>query len=457
MKTEDKQFYKTLFRLVGPIAVQYLINTAVSSADVVMLGYVSQTALAAGSLANQIQFILNLFLAGVTSGMTILAAQYWGKRDLDSIQKILGIGLKISASVTFCFSLAAWGVPQYLMRIFTNDENMIANGVIYLRTVGISYFLMGISQVYLCIMKSMERVRVTTAISGSALILNIILNASFIFGWFGLPKLGIMGVALATSIARAIELALCAADWRIQKVIALRLKKIFRKDSVLFRDFLRFSMPAMGNEVVWGVAFAMYSVVMGHLGEDMVAANSVVSVARNLGTVVCMGVANGGGILLGKEMGQNRLDQARRDARRISWVTFAASILGGIIIFFLRPVFLQMGNLSPLAREYLSFMILVNAVYIIGQGVNTCWICGVFRAGGDSRYGFLMDLIIMWGYAVPAGFLCAFVLHFPPMLVYVVLCTDEFVKMPFIMARYKKYKWLKNITRESAAEGAAAK
>ena len=199
--------------------------------------------------------------------------------------------------------------------------------------------------------------------------------------------------------------------------------------------------------MVWGVAFAMYSAIMGHLGEDMVAANSVVVVARNLGTVLCMGVANGGGILLGKEMGQNRLKEAKRDAARISWITLVTSLLGSAVILLLRPVFLQMANLSPMAREYLGFMVLVNAVYILGQGINTSWICGVFRAGGDSKFGFIMDLIIMWGYAVPAGFLAAFVFRFPPMLVYVVLCTDEFVKMPFIFWRYKKYKWLKNITR----------
>lgn len=447
MKTEDKNFYRSLLMLVGPIALQYLINTAVSSADVVMLGYVSQTALAAGSLANQIQFILNLFLAGLTSGMTILAAQYWGKRDLDSIQKILGMGLKLSASVTFLFAAAACFLPGMLMRIFTDDDNMIASGIIYLRTVGVSYFLMGISQTYLCVMKSMERVRATTMISSSALVLNIFLNAVFIFGLFGAPQLGIMGVALATSIARGIELLLCAIDLKFQNTVVLKWKKMFQKDKLLFGDFIRFSLPALGNEVVWGVAFAMYSAIMGHLGEDMVAANSVVVVARNLGTVLCMGVANGGGILLGKEMGQNRLKEAKRDAARISWITLGTSLLGSAVILLLRPVFLQMANLSPMAREYLGFMVLVNAVYILGQGINTSWICGVFRAGGDSKFGFIMDLIIMWGYAVPAGFLAAFVFRFPPMLVYVVLCTDEFVKMPVIFWRYKKYKWLKNITR----------
>ncbi|MGI5958563.1 MAG: MATE family efflux transporter [Massiliimalia sp.] len=445
---ERRHFYRSLFVLVMPIALQNLINTAVSSADVIMLGYVSQTALSAGSLANQFQFILNLFFSGMTSGVIMLAAQYWGKGDLVSIENLLGIGLKISVTVGFCFSAAACIFPNFLMLIFTSDPELIEAGASYLRSVGISYLFMSISQVYLSVMKSIERVKISTIISSSSLVINIFLNATFIFGLFGAPKMGIIGVGVATTIARIIELLLCVADAFRQNVIRLNPVHVFRKNRLLFQDFIRYSGPALGNEIVWGVAFSMYSVIMGHLGSDIVAANSVVTVARNLGTILCFGIANGGAILLGKEIGNNQMELAKRDAKSLCWVTFASGLLGTVVILLVKPLILNMADLTDTAYGYLNIMIYINSVYVIGQAMNTSLICGIFRAGGDSRYGFICDIIDMWCFSVPLGFLCAFVFRLPVMVVYVILCLDEFVKMPFIFFHYKSYRWLKNITRD---------
>lgn len=447
-------FNRNMARLAIPIVLQNLVTTAVSSADVIMLGFVSQDALAAGSLASQIMFILNLVYAGISSGVVMLAAQYWGKQDTRTIERIMGIAMRLSVLVSAVFFVLACFFPSLLMRVFTNDETLIATGISYLRVVSFSYLFMSVSQVYLCTMRAVERVIFATAANGSALVLNIILNAVFIFGLFGAPKLGIMGVALATSISRGIELLVCLID-NIYSYIAgspskirFHIRTLWEQNKVLFSDFLYYSLPAFGNEVVWGVAFSMYSVIMGHLGSDIVAANAVVVVARNLGTVACFGIANAGAILLGKSIGAGRMETVKADASRFCRVTFITGILGGILIFLLRPLFLNMADLTQTAQGYLNIMLFINMYYVLGQAMNTSVICGIFRSGGDSRWGFICDTIDMWAYAVPLGFIAAFVLKLPPMWVYFLICTDEFVKMPFVYRHYKSCKWLKNITRD---------
>ena len=307
---------------------------------------------------------------------------------------------------------------------------------------------MSFSQVYLCAMRSIERVHFSTVTNAVALILNIIFNAVFIFGLFGAPKLGILGVALATVIARAVEFTICVIDNFIPKAIHFHIKNVLEVNKILFFDFMKYSLPAFGNEIVWGVAFSMYSVIMGHLDSDIVAANAVVVVARNLGTVACFGIADAGAIILGKSIGSGNTDTIKSDSSHFVKITSMSAVVGGIFIFLLRPVFFTMADLTPTAKSYLSIMLFINMYYIVGQAFNTAMICGVFRSGGDSKWGFFCDIIDMWCYSVPLGFISAFVLKLPPMWVYFLICTDEFVKIPFVYKHYKSYKWLKNITRD---------
>lgn len=447
-KVMKDEFYQSMIRLVVPIVLQNLISTAVNSADVVIVGLVGQDALSAVSLANQLQFILTLVYSGIASGATIMAAQYWGKQDTDAIEKIMGIAMRFSIVISALFAVLACVFPGYVMLVFTNDPVLIESGIEYLRILGYSYLFMSISQAYLCIMRSIERVKFATATFATALVLNIILNLVFIYGAFGLPKMGIVGVALATVIARAVETGICLIDAARFKTVRFKVSHIFAKNKVLFRDYLKYALPAFGNEVVWGVAFSMYSVIMGHLGNDMVAANSVVVVARNLGTVLCFGISSGGAIYLGKLIGDGRMDEAKRDSSRLLKVTFISGLIGGLLIFIVRPLMMQMVDLTDTASQYLTIMLLINIYYVMGQAMNTTFICGVFRSGGDSRFGFICDIIDMWGFAVPVGFFCAFVLDLPAMWVYFIICLDEFVKMPFVIRHYKSYRWLKNITRQ---------
>ncbi len=448
----DRGFYRKFFSIALPIAMQNLILSAVGVADTVMLGYVGQTALASSALAGQIMFVLNTIYFGVDAGITMLVAQYWGRGDMSAIEKVLAIAEKLSIAVGTIFFVGAVFFPGALMRIYTNDPGMIAAGCEYLRVVGFSYLFLALSQPFLAAMKAIERVRVSTFINCTALLMNIVLNAAFIFGWIpGVPPMGIRGVALATVISRAVEFLLCIVAGERFGKLRLRPRLLTLHSSALLKDFLCFSLPAVGNDFVWGLAFSMYSVIMGHLGEDITAAYSVISVIRNLATVFGFGVANGATIILGKSIGANQMERAKAEATRLAWLTLAAALIGSAVVLICPLAIGRMVELTPVARGYLQIMIWISAVYVIGPPLNTFFICGVFRAGGDSRFGFALDCVWLWGIFVPVGFLLAFALRVPPIWVFVFLSFDEFSKMPIVFARYRKRKWLRNITRGAEA------
>jgi len=445
---EKRVFYRSLLSLVIPITIQNLITHMVNSADVLMLNYVGQSSMSAVSLANQYQFILGGFFFGITSGTTMLCSQYWGKKDMNSIQAVFGIALKISLTFTLLVSLAAVSFPALLMRIFTPDPELIDIGASYLRVMGISYLLTGFSQPYQSVLKSVERAAASTLISCTALFLNVFLNAVFIFGLFGAPKLGVIGVALATLISRAVEILLCLTDFIRGRILKPDISVLFGRHRLLFQDFLKYSIPALLNDCIWTFAFSTYSIILGHMNSDMVAASSVATTIRDLLTVVCYGLGSAGTVLLGKSLGELQMDKAKREASSLCRCTFAISILAGLSIILVRRPVIGIFDLTPLAKDYLNFMLLINSYYVIGQAMNTLTIAGIFRAGGNSRFGLICDIIDMWAVSVPLGFISAFVLHLPPKAVYFILCLDEFWKVPVVWKYYKSGKWLNNITRE---------
>lgn len=447
MNSEAKTFYKSLRHVVGPMALQNLISAAVNSADVIMLGYVGQTAIAATSLAGNVAFIMFMISTGLSSGLVMLAAQYWGKKDIDSIKTLLGIALRICCSVEFIVAIIAAVYPRILMLIFTNDPTMITEGCKYLRAVSVSYICLSFSQMYQAGFKSIERVKIVTITSTMTLFLNIGLNATFIFGLFGVPKMGIIGVGIATSIARFIEMVVCFIYAHFQKDVHFSISCIFRRNKLLTKDFFKYSLPAVGNELVWGAAFAMYSVIMGHLGEDIVAANSVVNTVRQLASVLMFGTAYGGAIVLGKDMGAGKMDVAERNASRLARVTILFGVFGAILLICLYPVLPYIANLNETAAHYRNVILFINSYSVIGAATNTVLICGIFRAGGDSKFGFFADTINMWCVSVPLGLLAAFVFKLPPLWVYFILYLDEFEKIPFVIRHYFKKGWLRNITR----------
>ena len=443
-----KGFYRELFVLVIPIVIQNLIASAVSMADVVMLGRVDQTSISASSLAGQVMFLLNVVFFGLNSALTILAAQYWGKRDRKTISKILGIGLIISLAITVTLSMLAFFCPRYVIRVWTNVPELIDAGAVYLRYVAPSYVFLGIAQPYLTILKSCERIKFAAGLSVVTLILNVLLNALLIFGLGPFPEMGIAGAALATTLSWAIGLVVCIVDFIKQTILPKNIIEMFRIPKELVTDFAKYSLPAFINDAMWGLAFNMNSIIMGHLGSDIVAANSVVSVARDLVTVVGFGISAAASIMLGKEIGENRLEDAKKDASSILRVTIMSGIVAGLVLLGISPFIPGLVKISATAAHYLRIMLYINVVYQMGQIINTVLIASLFRCGGDSRYGMILDISCMWGFAVPLGLISAFVLKLPPLTVYILMCTDEFAKMPFAIHHYMSKKWIKNITRD---------
>ena len=445
-------FYSQIFKLVLPIIIQNLLSAAVSSADVVMLNYVGQSSISAVSLASQYANVLFMVFYGLGTGATMLCAQYYGKGDKKAIQVVEGIALRFSMLISAAFAAMALFFPELMMRLFTNDAELITVGASYLRFMSVSYLCWGITEVYLAVLRSVGRVTISTALNVLAFSLNIILNAVFIFGLFGAPKLGAMGVAIATSLSRLIELMACFVVSHLSKDIKLDFLYLFVRNKPLFSDFVKLSLPALGNDLSWGVAFSMYSVILGHLGSDAVAANSLVVVVRNIGTVLCFGVASAGGILLGNVMGEGNLEKAKEYASKLLKLTVVTGAVGGLVVLGITPFVLKFASLNETAMHYLKYMLLINTYYIMGTAVNTTLIAGVFRAGGDTKFGLVCDTIDMWCYAVPLGFIAAFVFKLPVLVVYFLLCTDEFVKWPWVLKRYKSGLWAKNITRDHLFE-----
>ena len=445
-------FYRQMFKLAIPIIIQNLLSAAVNSSDVIMLNYVGQSAISAVSLAANYSNILFMVYYGLGTGASLLCAQYFGKKNMQAIHAVEGIALRFSLAISALVALAAFTIPQRMLLLFTSDQELIAIGSSYIRIMGITYLCWGVTEIYLAILRSIGRVTISMALNMLAFGLNILLNAVFIFGLFGAPKLGVTGVAIATASSRLIQLIACVIVSLLSKDVKLNPIYMFIRSKTLLNDFIHLSLPALGNDLSWSVAFSMYSVILGHLGTEAVAANSLVTVVRNVGSVFCFAIASAGTILLGRVMGQGELEKSKSYASGMLKMTVVAGAVGGVIVLAVTPFVLRFASLNDTAMHYLKYMLLINSYYIMGSAVNTALIAGVFRAGGDTKFGLICDTIDMWVYAVPLGFFAAFVVKLPVLWVYFLLCTDEFVKWPWGIHHYRKGEWAKNITREDIFE-----
>ena len=442
----DKNFRKKLLALVLPITFQQLMLAVVSASDALMVGVIGQDLLSAVSLASQVTFVYNLFLAALTIGTSMFAAQYWGKGDKNAIERILGIVLRTSATVSAVFFTGTMFTSGLLMRIFTEDPALTVYGTGYLRIVSVTYLMCGISQIYLCIMKNSGLAAKSMVISSTAAGLNIILNAVLIYGLFGVPRMEAAGAAAATAISRAAELAWVLLELGKAGRIKIRIRYILHPDQPMRKEFWHYTLPVLGNELVWGGGFTMYSVIMGHLGTDAVAANSIANIVKNLIASLAMGIGNGGAIIVGNELGAGKLEKAKLYGGKLCRIAVISGICSGIFLLAVSPAVLTVSDLSPTAEEYLKWMLVMCSYYMIGKYVNGTTISGIFCAGGDSRFGFLCDTITLWCFTVPAGFITAFVLKMPVLFVYFIINLDEIVKLPTVYRRYKKYRWLKDLT-----------
>lgn len=444
----DKIFYSKLFRLTLPIAFQSLMLASVAAGDALMLGRVEQDQMAAVSLATQVQFVQNMLLSSCTGAAAILGAQYWGKGDRKTIEDIFCLILRLCGIISVvCFAACVF-FPGYLMLAFAHDENLISIGASYLRIAGWSYLLTGISQCYLTIMKVTDHAVPCAWISSSAVVINIALNAVFIFGLFGVRAMGSDGAALATLISRIVELLLVLVLSAGKDYVKPDIKSLFRTNRLIAADYRKIVLPLIGASLLWGVGFTSYTAIMGHLGSDAAAANSIAAVVRDLMCCLCNGLSSAGGIIVGNELGKGDLEKGKLYGDRLAKLSFISGFLATALVLLITPVLVPLMILTDTAREYLVGMMVIMAVYMIGRCVNTIVINGVFSAGGDTMFDMYSLVVFMWLIAIPTAVLGAFVFHWHVLAVYACTCLDEVGKIPWVMAHFRRYKWVKDLTRD---------
>ena len=450
MMWSDRVFVRSLSRLALPIAAQSLMLSAVGVADTLMLGGVEQNAMSAVSLASKFQFLQNMILSSVVAALVILGAQYWGKKDKETVNRIFSIALRLCGITSLLFFVVCEFFPQGMMRIFTNDPELNRIASEYLKIAAWSYLLTGFSQCYLGLLKISDHAGDTAFISSAAVVINIVLNAVLIFGLVGQP-MGVRGAAIATLIARVVELIWAVALSFRKNYIRPDYSRFFRLDAILTRDFFRCMLPLLGAGLLWGVGFTAYSAFMGHIDRDAPAANSVASSVIELVCCLCNGLASGGGILVGNALGAGDLARGKLYGTRLVKMSFLVGIGTSLLMFAITPLVMSVVQLSDAALGYLHSMMIIMSVYTVGRVINTITINGVFAAGGDTLFDMYSLAVTMWGIALPLALLGTFVFHWPVWVVYACTCLDEVGKIPWVMHHFRKYKWVRDLTRDQAA------
>ena len=451
MQIDSRAFNGKLRKLATPIAFQSLMLASVAAGDALMLGSVAQNEMTAVSLATQIQFVQNMFLMAVTAAGAILGAQYWGKGDRETVRTLFNMMLRWCGVISLVFFSACEFCPQLLMRLFSHDPAILEIGSDYLRIAGWSYLITGVSQSYLTTMKVTDHVTPCAWISSSAVVSNIALNAVFIFGLLGAPAMNARGAALATTLARVIELGLCVAVSSGKDYLRPAWNRFFERRKLLAADFRRQCLPLLGGGLLWGVGFTSYTAIMGHMGTDAAGANAVAAVIRDLICCVCNGVASAAGIMVGNELGAGNLEKGKAYGIRLKNISYVIGFASTGVVLALTPLVVRIVILTEEAQQYLTGMMIIMAVYMIGRCVNTVTINGVLDGGGDTVFDMYSLAVTMWGIAVPLALLGAFVFRWPVLVVYGCTCLDEVGKIPWVMCRFRKYKWVRDLTRDNAA------
>lgn len=448
----DRSFYKNLIAIAIPIAFQNLISFGVSMLDSIMLGALGDVPLSASSLANQPTFIFQVFVFGICSGSSVLTAQYWGKRDIDAIQVVFGMAFQVAAAASLLFSAAMFFFPREIMSIYTNELPVIDASIEYMRLIAGANLLMGVSSVFSQLLRSVEVVRVALAAAIVSLFVNGGMNYVLIFGVpaLNIPAMGIFGAGLATLIARAVEfLVVIVYTFCIEKKIRLRLSKMLRGSRVMWKDFLRLATPVAFNELMWSLGTSLQAVVIGRLGSAMVSANSIASVVNQLATIFIWGIANASSVIIGKTIGANEPEKAKKYAVTLQALAVITGVIAFFVVLLCKNWVISMYNVSDAAREYADQLLLVTAVIVFFVAYTAPCLVGILRGGGDVKFVMIMDIIFLWCFTTPIGFITGLGLKWAPWLVYGLMKSDEIIKTFIAFFRLRSGKWVRNVTREN--------
>ncbi len=450
LSSYDKKFYKKAIFIAIPVALQALLNNLLNVIDTMMIGSLNEQSLAAVGLANKVFFVLSLVLFGIAGGATVLTAQYWGQKDHKNVRRVLGLSLCVGTGVAVIFSVISILFPEAVMRIFTSDEETALLGAGYLSIVALSYPFQAISQCYAYFHRAVNKVAFTVYITGSAIVVNAFFNYALIFGKFGFPELALRGAAIGTLIARTYEMvAILIYVYAKKTVAAAKPKELFDFNKNFVKRFFRIALPVICNESAWGLGVTMYSLVYGRMGVVAVAAITATQVIEEMFIAAFAGLSSATGVVLGNEMGANRLDDAKHHAKVLLISNILFTLCLSALLLWVRKPILSLFHLTDAVFSAASTCLFIFALYLPFKTNNYVNIVGVLRSGGDTKYSLFLDFSGVWCIGVPMAVLGGLVLKQPVYVVYAMVLAEEVYKSILGFFRYKKGKWIRNIIAES--------
>lgn len=445
----DKAFYKRLFILAVPIALQNIISFAVGLTDNIMVGSLGEVAISGVYLCNQIQVILQMLVSGIGAALIVLAAQYWGRNDKESVKNIIGIAIKFAAVFAIIFFILVFFFTREFLGLFTNETVVIEEAVKYARVICFSYLLFCISNVINASLRCIGTVKVGLYLSLLSFLLNVGLNWVFIFGKLGAPAMGVKGAAVATLISRIVEFSCFLVYIRFKdKKLSLRFKELLNTNLVLVKDFFRYGFPVIMGDVFWGINMAVQGGIVGRLGADSIAA---VSIANTIYSIFCVGVygiSSASAIIIGNAAGEGDLDKIKVYSKKLQVVFIAGGIVTGLLLYLAKDYVLLVYNVSASTIDIASTLLTVLSVTVIGTAYQMSTLTGIVRAGGATHFVLINDLIFVWLIVIPLSMFMAFVIGAPTWIIFLCLKCDQILKCAVAVVKVNRYDWVKKLTKE---------
>lgn len=443
---KDRAFLSEVLTIALPISFQQLINASLNMLDVLMVGQLGEASIAALGLSNQVFFVFILLLFGLTSGMAIFVAQYWGKGEIDPIRKVLGMSITTASIIALIFTVATTLIPQKVLGFYTEDPEVISIGSRYLRIVGFSYIVVAIATSYIATLRSIKLIKLTVIATVSALIFKTILGYVLIFGHLGFPKLGVEGAAIGTASGWGVELILILILVYSQKTpLATNPLIFFTFDIEFLTRVLKTTLPALANEMFWSFGITTYNAIYARIGTDSIAAINVNATIEELGFVVFMGLGNACAVMVGNRIGAGKKEEAYETVRRVIILSVFAAWIVGLLVLLARDTVIGFYHLSPNGEYNVRMLMSVMACVLWIRMFNFATFVGALRAGGDTRFALLMEICSIWLIGVPAAYIGAFVLGLPVYLVYLMIGLEEVAKAFVSYWRFSSKKWIHDL------------
>lgn len=446
---KEKNYYTNIIKFSIPVAIQSLIGFSVNMMDTLMIGSLGEVQLSGVSLANQIFSFFNVFCFGLASGGSVIVAQYWGKKELEPIKKVISISLRVVMVTSFILVFMLQFFSTNVMSIFTNDIEVINEGAKYLKVVSLSFVFYGFTNTFIISLRGVEKVMISTVVYGVSFVCNIVLNYIFIFGFspLGIKPMGVVGAATGTLIARVIEIIIMLIYLlKIEKEIKFHFKYLFSVDKELFKKYVDNSVPVILNECVWGIGWNTHAAILGRLGTSAVAASSIATVIAQVSAVFIIGLGNAAAVTTGKIIGEGDKKRARDSAKTLQLLSVGAGFFAALFILLTKDIFISFYNIEESTKVMANNMVVAISVTTFFVAIELISNVGILRGGGDSKFVFLVDVFFMWFISIPLGVLAGFYFSLSPAIVFFILRSDSILKSVCAYLRVNSSRWIKDVT-----------